>query len=396
MKILILNNDFRVYWKGRLVFLREYLAGYNISLYAVELFGTGSPYAFDSYDNKEEWWTCLFPNQSAEDLSPATIAERLFKVADELNADVIIGPSIVFYAGALGLRWARRHNKRFIMFDDGKTSQIKRNPVVQFVKDLLIGQSDALWLPTPDYDNEYTTYHQKSSIIFYGFDTVNNRLFKNPGKPKLDNKTIICVARLVPVKNLDNLLRAWQVVQNAGTSYELLIIGDGPEQASLAGLRDELGLTTVKFLGAVDNDQIPEWYHRSDAFILASLWESWGLVVNEGMAAGLPMLLSDKVNAAQGLLKERVNGYRFDPLDMQDMADVILRYIRLPLSQKEKMSAASSNIIDDMSYDKMGEQLLYAINLLQTRKIKRPGILARFIMARWNGKYNVGSWDKAQ
>lgn len=396
MKILILNNDFRVYWKGRLVFLREYLAGHNISLHAVELFGTGSPYAFDSYDNKEDWWTCLFPNHGAEDLAAPAIAERLFKVADELDADVIIGPSIVFYAGALGLRWAKKHNKRFIMFDDGKTSQIKRNPVVQFVKDLLIGLADGLWLPTPDYDKEYTAYQRSSSVAFYGFDTVDNRLFKNPGKNQMDNRAIICVARLVPVKNLDNLLRAWRLVQDANTGYELRIIGDGDEQAALTALQQQLSLTTVKFLGAVDNEKIAAWYHRADALILSSTWESWGLVVNEGMAAGLPVLLSNKVNAGEGLLLEGRNGFSFSPLDVNDMAAAILKFIKLPMAEKESMSAASLAIIDNMSYEKMGEQLVNAVTLLKSRKPKRPGLLAKLIMGRWNGKYNVGSWDKAQ
>lgn len=376
--------------------MREYLATHHISLHAIELFGTGSPYAFDSYDNKEEWWTCLFPNQSADDLSPNAIAKKLFTVADQLNADVIIGPSIVFYAGALGLRWAKQNNKHFIMFDDGKTSQIKRNPVVQFVKDLLIGQCDGLWLPTRNYLKEYTAFQQKSSVILYGFDCVDNSLFKNPVVPEMDNKAIICVARLVPVKNLDNLLRAWQRVENAGANYELLIVGDGPEQAGLTTIHEQLALTSVKFLGAVDNGSISGLYHKADALILASAWESWGLVVNEAMAAGLPVLLSEKVNAGESLLKEGGNGYNFVPMDIDNMANAILKYIRLPISEKKQMSRMSLDLIDGMSYEKMGQQLLAAISSLQGRKVKRPGILARLIVSRWNGKYNVGSWDKAQ
>ena len=327
---------------------------------------------------------------------PGEIATRLFKVANDLNADVVIGPSIVFYAGALGLRWAKKNNKPFAMFDDGKTSQIKRNLVVQFVKNLLISQADALWLPTPDYDKEYTNDQLKSSIIFYGFDSVDNRLFKNPGKTTLTNKALICVARLVPVKNLDNLLRAWELVQNAGTGYQLIIIGDGPEQENLTSLKDKLRLTSVRFLGALDNSQIAEWYHQADALILASLWESWGLVVNEGMAAGLPLLLSKNVNSGESLLREGDNGYGFAPFNINEMAAAILKYIDLPVPEKERMSQLSLKVIDDMSYDKMGEQLLAALANLKSRNVKRPGKLAQIILGRWNGKYNVGSWDKAQ
>jgi glycosyltransferase involved in cell wall biosynthesis len=396
LKILILNNDFRVYWKGRLIFLREYLAAYNISLHAVELFGNGSPYAFDTYNNKEDWWTCLFPTKSADDLTANEIAEKLFSVADQLNADIIIGPSIVFYAGALGLRWAKKNNRKFIMFDDGKTSQIKRNPAVQYIKNLLIGQSDAIWLPSPDYDKEYTASHRKNALLFYGFNTIDNRLFKFEDKKTFDHNTIVCVARLVPVKNFDNLLKAWQLVEQAGTNYKLLIIGDGPLQGHLNDLKDKLQLKAITFLGVMDNISIPPWFFKSDAFILASVWESWGLVVNEAMAAGLPVLLSKKINSGESLLKGGVNGFGFDPLDINDMAGAILKYIDLTVTEKESMSQTSLELIDEMSYENMGLQLLKAIQKLNNSKTKSPGIIASLLINRWSGRYNTFAWDNEQ
>ena len=111
MKVIIINNDLRIFWKGRVSYLKKYLAEQNIELYAIELFGKGSPYSFDSYTNKEDWWGCLFPDNDASELSKEQIADSLFLRLDSIDPDVIISSSIVFFAGALGIRWAKANKK---------------------------------------------------------------------------------------------------------------------------------------------------------------------------------------------------------------------------------------------------------------------------------------------
>ncbi len=141
MRVAILNNDFRVYWKDRLFFLKQYLATRKIEFYAIELFGKGSPYAFDVYNNNEQWWTCLFPDKSAVEISPKEVWEALSSALFAINPDIIIAPSIVFYPGALGIRWAKKNNKKFIMFDDAMAGQVKRQFIVQWIKNLITKQA---------------------------------------------------------------------------------------------------------------------------------------------------------------------------------------------------------------------------------------------------------------
>ena len=105
MKIVIVSNDFRVYWKGRLIYLQNYLASLNIDLYAIELFGKGSPYSFDSYEDKQLWWTCLFPQKSAGELSDKEIKKQLFEVCNHVDkhkctVSGALAPLIAFCASA--------------------------------------------------------------------------------------------------------------------------------------------------------------------------------------------------------------------------------------------------------------------------------------------------------
>ena len=79
MKVIIASNDFRVYWKGRLLYLQQFLASKNIDFYCIEFFGKGSPYTFDQYNNDKNWWTCLFPANSAEELTKAAIKQTFLK-----------------------------------------------------------------------------------------------------------------------------------------------------------------------------------------------------------------------------------------------------------------------------------------------------------------------------
>ncbi len=389
MRVVILHNDLRVYWKGRIKYLREFLDKHNIALYSIELFGKGSPYAFDPYDSDN----CLFPNNSYDELSKSEIKTKLFKKLDEINPDVVIAGSIVFFSGALGINWCRNHDKHFIMFDDGKPSFIKRNPAIQYIKDTLTSQADALWLPSADYDAEYKGVFTEP-WFFHGYNTIDNDLFKIEGEKQFNHNTITCVARLVDIKNFDNLLKAWKIVESANANYRLSIIGSGPQHDHLLKLKSDLQLKRVDFDGMISNQDIPMWLFKSDAFVLASLAESWGLVVNEAMAAGLPVLLSKTIHAAAALLQEGENGYTFDPYNIEEIAQKILQFINLDIPAKKAMSAKSLAIINTMNYGNMGNELLTVLNKMALQKPKKATFIGSIFMSLWKGGYNTSGWNK--
>ncbi|TWR27588.1 glycosyltransferase [Mucilaginibacter pallidiroseus] len=369
------------------------MASNNIALDAIELFGSGSPYEFDTVDNSREWWRCLFPDNSSADLDGRTIKSELFKQLDVLKPDLVIGPSIAFYAGALGLAWAKANGRKFVMFDDAKPEQVKRSWLVQTIKNIITSQADAFWLPSPSYDEYHEKFRNDDTVVFYGFNCIDNDLFKPQNPQPSASKQIVCVARLVPIKNIESLLRAWQEVQNV-SDYKLKIIGNGLEEGKLRRLKANLNLSSVVFTNTVDNENLATHLHNANAFVLPSLSETWGLVVNEAMAAGLPVLLSTHINAATDLLQEGENGYAFNPYDIQSITKAIIKFINLPDNEKGLMSERSVGIIDSMSYHHMGANLLKALKQLETSKFKKPGVVASALIRRWHGRYNTAGWDK--
>jgi len=394
LKVVIISNDFRVYWRGRLTYLNNFLAGNGIQLFAIELFGKGSPYSFDEFDGQHSWWTCLFPDSDAAQLSNSEITTRLFNSLTSINPDVVITSPITFFAGALGLRWAKKNKKKHIMFDDAKPRlQFKRNLLVRWIRDTLTAQTDALWLPSADYDREYETSNKAKTVFIYGFNCIDNDFFK-PRIPKTFNsKTIVCVARLVPVKNLNRLLHAWREVESEVSDWKLYLIGEGPLHADLTELMAQLELKHVTIEGAVNYPLLPRYLQNADALILPSLSETWGLVVNEAMAAGLPILLSNKVNAAESLLNDGVNGYVFDPEKIEDISNALLKLVRSEEAEKCKMSEQSLKIISELDYKNMGERLLLGLHIMRTLKFRKPSIIGGLFINLWPGKHDISAWN---
>jgi 1,2-diacylglycerol 3-alpha-glucosyltransferase len=95
---------------------------------------------------------------------------------------------------------------------------------------------------------------------------------------------------------------------------DLVVCGDGDLRPRLHALARELGLEQrVHWPGFVQYPDLPVYYALADAFILASTIEPWGLVVNEAMACGLPVLVSDRCGCAPDLVPEGQNGFTFKP-----------------------------------------------------------------------------------
>lgn len=394
LKVVFLHNDFRVYWRGRLYYLRNFMANHGIFINVIEIFGQGSAYSFDKVTNKEYWWECLFPNEQISELNLKIVRKRIHKRLDEINPDFIICGALAFTSGAIGLQWAKRNKKKIIIFDDAKHSEYRRNILTKFVKRTLTTQADAFLVPSNDYDEEYLNWGVDKRNLYYGLSCVNNSFYNKKWKgPSKDIKTIICVARLVPIKNLNGLLHAWQNVELKFSNYRLIIVGDGPEYLPLKQLAEELNLSSVQLLGPLNSRSIAKILSESDAFILPSFSESWGMVVNEAMASGLPVILSNRVNAGSTLLSEGNNGFLFNPYRIDEITNAILKYINTSPDRKLEMSQNAKFAIRKYDYKFLATEIFRAISDLSSTPYKEPNLLVRKGIDYWNGKFITSNWD---
>jgi glycosyltransferase involved in cell wall biosynthesis len=130
------------------------------------------------------------------------------------------------------------------------------------------------------------------------------------------------VGRLAPEKRIDTLIRAAALLP-ADQQPVVLVGGDGPCRADLEALSTELGVDFV-VRGFVDGDRLIETYVAADVFVLPSVSEPWGLVVNEAMECGVPTVVSDNVGSRH--LVESGGGAIFRAGDAGDLARAALRF----------------------------------------------------------------------
>jgi len=113
-------------------------------------------------------------------------------------------------------------------------------------------------------------------------------------------------------------------------------------------LNDVCGQPAVYFPGFRQIEELPRFYAHAGCFIHPALEEPWGLVINEAMASGLPVLSSDNVGAAEELVDDGMNGWKFSPENVAGMAAVMqtISAFNFPLSA---FGAASRRILEARS-----------------------------------------------
>jgi glycosyltransferase involved in cell wall biosynthesis len=177
-----------------------------------------------------------------------------------------------------------------------------------------------------------------------------------------EGSVILFCAKLQPWKGPIDLIEAF--AQAAVPNSYLAFAGDGPERANLERRAAKLGLTDrMRFLGFLNQSELPSAYRAADLFVLPSLFEPFGLVVNEAMLCGLPVVASDRVGAKFDLIRPGETGYVFPAGDIGALA-AILREILPDAAKREKMGAAAKRRMETWSPREYTEALVHAVNLV--------------------------------
>lgn len=159
-----------------------------------------------------------------------------------------------------------------------------------------------------------------AEFIPMGKEKARKKLDIPPGK-----SMVVCVARLVPVKGIDYLIRAIALLSQLNNRISLLVIGDGPQRSDLEKLASELGLRDkVKFLGALPHEQIPLYLNAADIFVQPSLHEGLGIALIEAMSCGIPVV-GTRVDGILDIIEDGENGFLVPPKDSEALAEAVKR-----------------------------------------------------------------------
>lgn len=158
-------------------------------------------------------------------------------------------------------------------------------------------------------------------------------------------------------KGYDLLMRA---AEGMDSSIGIYIVGDEPTE-EFVRWKEEKKLDHVHFTGFKSKEELAEYYAAADAFVLMTRGDVWGLVINEAMAYGLPVITTDRCMAGLELIDEDVNGYIVHSGDACGLSDKIRRLFSEE-GKAERMGAAAQKRIQPWNIENMAQEHFQAFD----------------------------------
>jgi glycosyltransferase involved in cell wall biosynthesis len=191
---------------------------------------------------------------------------------------------------------------------------------------------------------EYLSAHKiRSDRIFTAPNAIDNDLFSSLAEAARQDATaarrvldlprryILFVGRLVQEKGVFELLRAYATLdQSLRRQIGLVFVGDGPCRPELLKQASAVTDGAIRFPGFVQREQLPAYYALAEMFVLPTYTDTWGLVVNEAMACGLPVIVSRVAGCASDLIRENWNGLLTEPKDISSLSSAVANLATQP------------------------------------------------------------------
>jgi glycosyltransferase involved in cell wall biosynthesis len=156
-------------------------------------------------------------------------------------------------------------------------------------------------------------------------------------------------------------------------------LGDGPLRETLNAQLSTLNLHShVHLPGFKQYDELPVYYALANAFVHASTTEQWGLVVNEAIASGLPVIVSERCGCVPELVNG--NGFTFDPMDEHELASLLFRMATLSDDDRRRLRDASYKIAANFVPERFGEGLERAARMALELTSRRSGVIDRALL----------------
>ena len=232
--------------------------------------------------------------------------------------------------------------------------------------------------------------------IFTGYDVVDNNYFAQrtaeirnskselARKYTLPENYFLGSARFIEKKNLPRLIRAYAEYRSSckmsgKAPWDLVVLGDGPLRVTLSSQLSTLNLSQhVHLPGFKPYSELPAYYGLANAFVHASTTEQWGLVVNEAIAAALPVIVSNRCGCAPELVNG--NGFTFDPTNEPQLTGRLLEMASLSEEERKRFGENSRRIAANFAPERFGEGLERAARTAMRVPQKRFGVMDRALL----------------
>jgi glycosyltransferase involved in cell wall biosynthesis len=271
--------------------------------------------------------------------------------------------------------WAKRNGIPLLLWSESTAQDMRRKHVlVEGMKRFFRSWCRAFVAAGTASRSYLIALGAHEASVFIAPDAVDVRLYAEQSEKArvnanqiriqhgLPSQYFLYVGRHVEEKGVFDLLAAYvRLDENTRSRIGLVFVGDGPARADLVQRASKMGSGGVKFYGWVHRERISEFYALAEALIFPTYSDPWGLVVNEAMASGLPIVASDAAGCVPDLVHQGKNGFRFRPRDIDGLAHAMRMICDQP-DLATRMGSTSFEMIQSYTPEICAAGLMEAVN----------------------------------
>lgn len=339
-------------------------------------------------DTKESWRA--FGDFDYRELYGARLQKRyrvspgVFRHLADIDPEVVIGGPVEGFSGQSAYLYARATGTPFVLWTGEWHLPLTTLRTLSFplIRRIYNG-ADAITVYGPHVRSYLEDLGVDMEKITVAWNTVDVDQFQ-PAPPERtealreqhgiprEAPVVLYVGRLVREKGVDFLIEAFEsIAAETSPDPHLLFVGDGVRRAVLESAAVEV--PNVTFTGYVENSRLPRYYTLADVLVLPSIQtaefrEAWGLVVNEAMACGTPVVATGQVGAAAGgMVSDGVNGYVVPERNAAVLADRVTQVLS-DSKLGTRLGRRARATVSEFDYERMVDGVEDAVELATTRR----------------------------
>ena len=342
----------------------------------------------------------LFPEATDHYPGNAELRRAFWSALEQTNPDVVAVNGWNNFGSLIAANCCLRRGIPMVVMSESSRQDEPRTWWKEAIKRRIVGLYSAALVGGQRHVEYLAELGMPRERVFTGYDVVDNDYFggaprKSSEVPEFEGQTdnarlpenyFLASARFIEKKNLSTLIQAYAEYRRieVGRSqtkvpWDLVVLGDGPLRETLNSQLSTLNLNEhVHLPGFKPYDELPVYYALANAFVHASTTEQWGLVVNEAIASGLPVIVSNRCGCVPELING--NGFTFDPTNEHELTARLLEMASLSDEERKHLGDNSYRIAANFAPERFGEGLERAASVAMGVPQKRFGVMDRALL----------------
>ena len=362
------------YHIARLCGAHELFERKGVQVAALEIASSDRTYGWKKEEGPASFQrVTVFPERYYDDLTESELHRGIFEQLDALDPEAVAINGYAFLDSRVCLAWCQSRKRKAILMTETTSADKPRRVLRELAKRILLRRFSVAVCGGKLHRDYLLSLGMPAHRIFTKYDVVDNDYFARGGEQNSHESSLpgladahpffLASSRFIPRKNFARLLDAYaKYRQRTVNGWRLVLLGNGEEEEVLRAKVDAESIPDVTFAGFRQIDELPSYYKRACCFIHPALSEPWGLVVNEAMAAGLPVIVSSAVGCVRDLVEDGGNGFVFDPCDVMALAEA-MQTVSTDSELRQRMSERSKEIISHWTPRDFAESLWAAFEV---------------------------------